>query len=195
MEKIKNNSTHNTFVTLGASNHSKSEREENDYYATRPEDVKKLLDIEKFSNNIWEPACGGGHISEVLKRNGYKVYSTDLIDRGYGDEFFDFFSTKNVFNGDIITNPPYSMALEFLKHSLDRIKEGNKIAMLLKIQFLEGKARGKFYKTNPPKNVYVFSERTYCAKNGNFDKKETAICYCWFIWEKGFTDDTIVKWI
>lgn len=73
-----------TFVTLGATNHSTSEREVDDYYATDPRAVTELLGLESFSRNIWEPACGEGHISKTLEAAGYKVLSTDLIDRGFG---------------------------------------------------------------------------------------------------------------
>ena len=68
------------FTCNGASNHSEEERQVDDYYATEPRAVELLLEREKFSSNVWECACGGGHMSEVLKQNGYSVYSTDLID-------------------------------------------------------------------------------------------------------------------
>lgn len=73
---------HNTFVTMGASNHSQGERDPNDYYATEPLATELLLGVETFSKHIWEPACGEGYMSEVLKNKGYDVYSTDLIERG-----------------------------------------------------------------------------------------------------------------
>lgn len=98
----------NIYRTLGASNHL-GNREENDFYATSPLATELLLELENFNENILEPCCGKGHISEVLKKSGYKVTSSDLIDRGYG-EVKDFFDYKE-FNGDIITNPP----LKFLK--------------------------------------------------------------------------------
>lgn len=60
-----------------------AEREKNDYYATHPKAMEQLLKYETFNKNIWEPACGEGNLSEVLKAAGYNVYSTDLIDRGY----------------------------------------------------------------------------------------------------------------
>lgn len=49
------------FTTLGASNHSKYERELNDYYATEPKAAHLLLEVEPTLNNIWECACGEGH--------------------------------------------------------------------------------------------------------------------------------------
>ena len=62
------------YKTLGASNHTEKEREGNDYYATEPKAVMLLLEQEKFSQWVWECACGEGHISEVLKANGEDAY-------------------------------------------------------------------------------------------------------------------------
>ena len=183
-----------TFVTLAASNHSKGEREVNDYYATEPKAVELLLQKEKFSSIILEPSCGEGHISRVLLDNGYAVKSSDLIDRGFG-EVKDFFEVDE-FCGDIITNPPYKVALDFVKHSLDIIHEGSKVAMFLKLQFLEGKARKEFYKENPPKKIYVASGRLNCAKNGKFEEfKSSAVAYAWFMWEKGYQGSPEIDWI
>lgn len=78
------NNEHGVFVTLGASNHTANPRAEHDYYATDPKAVELLLEMETFSDKIWECACGEGHISKILGQNGYEVLSTDLIDRGYG---------------------------------------------------------------------------------------------------------------
>lgn len=67
------------------------QRIENDYYATPIESTQALLANENFYGNILEPCCGEGHISEVLKNEGFEVYSNDLIDRGYGETFKRFF--------------------------------------------------------------------------------------------------------
>lgn len=183
----------NVFRILGSSTHSEGEREENDFYATDPKAVELLLELETFNQNILEGSCGQGHISEVLKKHGYNVYSSDLIDRGYG-EVKNFFDYKE-FDGDIITNPPYKMAQQFVEHALSIIPNGNKIAMFLKITFLEGKSRKKMFLTNPPKYVYVSSSRLSCAKNGDFEQiTSSAVAYGWFVWEKGFKGDTIIRW-
>jgi len=50
--------TQAVMATLNASSHSKSDRETNDYYATPPSATQQLLDREKFSLGILEPACG-----------------------------------------------------------------------------------------------------------------------------------------
>lgn len=71
------------YTTLGASNHSEGEREENDYYATDPKAIDYLLEKAMLDKNIWECACGAGHLSKRLIELGYSVKSTDLIDRGF----------------------------------------------------------------------------------------------------------------
>ena len=54
------------FVTMGASSHSKSDREVNDYYATAPYAIDVLIKEcnTNLSKNILEPACGEGHLSK-----------------------------------------------------------------------------------------------------------------------------------
>lgn len=170
---------------------------QHDYYATPSEAVEMLLELEDFKHDIWEPACGEGHISKVLEAHGHKVLSTDLIDRGYGQGHMDFLKQgKNMFGRDIITNPPYKYAKEFVEHALEISPNGTKIAMFLKIQFLEGKARRELFDTTPPTTVYVSSDRIRCAMNGDFEaeKERSATCYCWFIWHKGHHGPTNIKW-
>lgn len=130
------------YKTLGASNHTDKDREKNDYYATDPKAAELLLELETF-DNILEPACGEGHLSKVFINAGIKTTSSDLIYRGYGiqKDFFDY----DKWDGDIITNPPYKYALEFVEHALKIVRYSDKVAMFLKLQFLEGKKRKEFF--------------------------------------------------
>ena len=185
----------NSMRTLGSTSITKADREENDFYATEPKAVELLLAEETFANNILEPCCGQKHITNILEQAGYTVKSSDLIDRGVGADIQDFFKITD-WGGDIISNPPYKNALDFVKHSLEIVKEGSKVAMFLKILFLEGKTRKEFFLENPPKVIYVASGRLNCAKNGDFDKYTTgAVCYAWFVWEKGCKGEPVVRWI
>jgi hypothetical protein len=191
------------YKTIAASNHCDSPREDNDYYATEPKATELLLENEKFNSQIWECACGQGHISEVLSRHGYDVISTDLVNRGYGKGNINFLneSTDQIVNSlsvryDIITNPPYKFAKEFVERALDLINDGCKVAMFLKLTFLEGKARKALFLQHPPKIVYVSSSRLKCAKNGDFKSiAGSAVAYAWYVWEKGYKGNTIIKWI
>lgn len=183
------------FTQLAASNHSKGERQQHDYYATEPKAIELLLDLETFNNNIWECACGEGHLSEVLLNRGYNVYSTDLINRGFGSGGVDFLRQEETFNGDIITNPPYKYAKQFVEKALELINTGSKVAMFLKIQFLESISRRSLFEKHPPKIVYVATQRLNCAKNGEFEEyPSSAVCYAWFIWEKGYQGEPVIKW-
>lgn len=184
-------------VTMGAHIYTNESREEHDYYATHPSAVKELLEREHFNHNVWECAAGGGHISIILENYGYNVLCTDIIDRGCPHVIIQDFLTTQSNNGrDIITNPPYKYAKEFVEHALNISPEGTKIAMLLKIQFLEGKARRKLFDEHPPKYVYVFSDRIRCSKNGEFNETiHSAMCFAWFIWVKGSKTEPIIRWI
>lgn len=196
MNKDWTGNSRSAHATLGARNYALNERETNDYYATEPKALELLLELETFSPNVWECARGEGHLSEVLKQKGYNTISSDLIDRGYGHSGVDFLKCNKQFDGDIITNPPYKYAKEFVEHALEVVTNGHKVAMFLKVQFLEGKARRKMFEKYPPKTIYVSSSRLRCAMNGDFEKyaKSNAVTYAWFIWEKGFTGEPTIRW-
>lgn len=190
------------FKTIGASNHTNEQREINDYYATDPKCLRELLKYETFNPYVWECACGGGHLSQLLIDEGYRVKSSDVVNRGFNDtEIIDFLKVtkediKNDYSRDIISNPPYKYAKEFVEHALDISMDSVKVAMFLKVTFLEGQARRELFKKYPPCRVYVFSKRMTCAKNGDFGYcKQGAVAYAWFIWEKGFKGDPVIKWI
>lgn len=187
------------YITLGASNHTDKNRQNEDFYATDPIAAELLLKVEDFGNNIWECACGQKHLSNVFENHGHNVRSSDIVDR-CGNEVYDFLSPENKeWNGDIITNPPYKLAKEFIEKSIEIIPEGKKVAMFLKIQFLEGKERKKMFQKYPPKVIYVSSSRILCAKNAEFEAMKagggSAVAYAWYVWEKGYKGDTIIKWI
>lgn len=161
--------------TLGASNHTEKEREADDYYATDPIAIDKLLEVERPHHFIWECACGGGHLSERLTEYGYDVFSSDIRDRGYSKQnlVLDFLKQEGrlfPFKHDILTNPPYKYATEFVLKALELLHSSCKCYMFLKLTFLEGKRRyAEIFRRTAPKSVYVFSERVLCAKNAEFD--------------------------
>jgi hypothetical protein len=173
-------------------NFRRTDAEPNDYYATEPRAIELLLEQEQFSELIWEPACGEGHISKVLEEHGHSVYSTDLIDRGYGLGGKDFLNENGVFHGDIITNPPYKQAREFVEKALEVVAPGNKVAMFLKLSFLESKGRRELFRNNPPQAVYVSPSRLQCGKNGVFGGSST-VAYAWFVWRRGYPRPDISK--
>lgn len=114
----------------------------------------------------------------------------------------DFLSTSAMPDGCdcIITNPPYKYALDFILHSLSLLPDNGLCIMFLKTTFIEGQKRyDKLFSKYPPKYVLQFSRRVLCAKNAEFQKMKdvggSAVSYVWFVWQKGYVGDTIIKWI
>jgi len=180
-------------------------REDNDFYATKPSALEIALKVWEQDgvelDHVWECACGMGHLAEVLRKEGKLLLATDLIDRGYGQGGVDFLGEyfmdrKTTYGGDILTNPPFKLAEKFVEKGISLLEEGNKLFLFLKIQFLEGQRRKELFGKHPPKYVYVYSARQLCCKDGEFEKyTATTQCYAWYIWEKGFTGETTLRWI
>ena len=179
---------HSTYSTLGASNHSLTIRESNDFYATPFEATEKLCGVESFSGVIWENACGVGSISEILESRGYETFNTDLLNRGYSKQnrTLDFLKEDlpEGYNFNIVTNPPYKYAKEFVEKGCGYLSEDKKMCMLLKLTFLEGQDRHKMFEQFPPERIHVFSKRITCAMNADWEKyKESgAVAYAWYVW-------------
>ena len=206
MAKDWKGNSNSIYKTLGASNHCTEEREENDFYATPPCATKVLIkyckenNINIFDRTILEPACGKGHIADVLIEEDLDIIAFDIIDRGYEHQKdkIDFFVYDDDINYNIITNPPYKFAKEFIEHSLDIVKPDSYVCMLLKITFLEGKGRYEMFKNNPPYKVLIFSNRVNCSKQGDFEKDSEyggAVGYAWYIWKKGYKGKPEIDWI
>jgi hypothetical protein len=85
--------------------------------------------------------------------------------------------------------------MEFVLHSINLGAE--KIAMLLKVTFLEGQKRYvQLFSNNPPKTVAILLKRTSCAKSGDFENLAgSAVCYAWFVWDKKYKGEPHIRWI
>ena len=177
----------------------RSLRQPNDFYATDPTVVRDLLRVERFNDNILEPFCGSGLLSNAIKEFGYEVDSFDLIDRGFGTvgEFFSTEYPKGYY--DIITNPPYDKRLltSIILRCLDLCV--GKMAMLLTLGYLTGKERySEIFSKYPPKTVYVYVNQIGIAKNADFEKYGKAnnqLDYAWYVWQKGYKGKTEIRWI
>ena len=114
------------------------------------------------------------------------------MDYGYGDgSGRDFLFERELLAPDIITNPPFSLAHEFAQKALDL--GATKLALLVRLQFLEGIKRGEFFSRHPPATVWVFSKRLSFNVDGKF-KSGGVMAFAWFVWKKDITE-TKVKWI
>jgi hypothetical protein len=161
-------------------------RETNDFYKTPYFCTDALLQVEALAPVVWEPACGDGEISEVLKTAGYYVWSTDLFDRGYGIVGQDFLRSGLLLPCSIVTNPPYKLAVEFVERALS-FPNVDKVCMLMRLGWLEGGGREtRLFSKTPPTRVWVCSDRP-TLWNGSDDTVRTsggAIAYAWYVWER-----------
>ena len=201
-----NGNSNSIWKTLGASNHTDKERQTEDFYATDPIAIDKLWSVEDIGPNVWECAAGNGDLSKRMRYLGLDVCSTDIIERDFPlDKKLDFLTATKEdvpFQGkcDIITNPPYRYAKEFVLKGLELLSEGSVLCLFLKLTFLEGVGRHKeIFSKTPPRNIYVFSQRVLCAKNGEFERMKagggSAVAYAWFVWQKGYEKSPEIGWI
>jgi len=206
MSEENKNKTVSIARMTGSSAHAQGERQVNDFYATDPQALIDFLEkmkadgVRDLSKTVWECAVGDGALAQVLLDRGHKVIGSDIIDRGFPGVYIqNFLDTPDdkIFKGDIITNPPYKLAQKFVEKSLSKIEDGSMAIFLLRIQFLESQGRKSFFEKNPPKYVYVHSARIGVWKNNDKEKygNGSALCFAWFVFEKGFKGDTIVRWI
>lgn len=167
-------------------------RPEHDFYRTPAIAVEALLAVEKFYGDIWEPAAGDGAICRVLEKHRYMVKATDLIDRGYGEAPHDFV-TSSYLSDNIVTNPPFTLAETFVKLALERTTR--KVALLCKLQFLEGVKRKTLFETTPLKRVLIFSKRLTMTRNGADVPASGMICFAWYVWEHGYAGAPTIGWL
>lgn len=155
------------------------------FYSTPEIFTEWLISRERFIGNILEPACGDGRMSRVLERISCRVVSRDLVDRGHGAAGHNFLTSRARWD-NIVTNPPYDQDEAFVRHALGHAR--NKVAMILRLNFLEGAARARtIYARYPPTRLHFVARRTsmmpaILRANGKM-KATNSISYCWFVWD------------
>lgn len=179
------------------------EKSDVDAYATPLWATQLLLDQEKFDGPIWECCAGAGNISAVLLNNGYTVYSSDLYTYNRIQELpVDHIIQPNTdalqINSqidNIITNPPYSQAEEFVSMCLENATK--KFALLLRLAFLEGSKRyDELFRPDPPTRVYVYSDRVSMYPFGDDRKSGGTTAYAWYVWDmQDEVEHTEIKWL
>lgn len=160
-------------------------RQKDDYYGTPAWVTRLLIEREWFAGPVWEPACGHGLIAEELKASGIGVVATDLVDRGYGTHGVDFLLEQRLLAPNVATNPPFKLAREFAQHALNL--GAAKVALLLKLAFMQGADRSPWLFASGLRKVIVVSRRiTFDAGPGRDPFTSNFVDgYGWFIWHAG----------
>ncbi len=156
------------------SSHSKTIRNAYDFYPTPEYCIDSFLKHIPINENMsfLEPCYGNGVIYNKINTINkefceiQKPHLKDYLKTIYTEKF-DL----------IITNPPFSLAQEFLEKSLN---ESDFVAYLLRINFLGSKKRKVFFdKIGTPDKMFVLSKRPSFTGKGT-DSTE----YAWFVWDK-----------
>jgi hypothetical protein len=165
-----------------------------DFFPTPPWATRALIERvfphmkRAAPKTIWEPACGEGHIAEVLEEYGETVFASDVHDYGYGDFTSDFLGEpgENWPKPEwIITNPPFGdKAEKFVLRALNRSTVG--VAMFFRVQWLDTIGRyERVFKDDPPTLMSFFAERVNLCR-GRWDPDgSTATAYMWLVWLHG----------
>lgn len=159
-------------------------RSDNRY--TPREAVEALYAAEHYywPASIWEPACGEGHISKVLEELGRTVVSTDIRETGYGRGGIDFL-TVNVPVMAVITNPPFSIAKEFIEHAT---MISQYVAFLLKVNYFSTKGRLEMYNRLPPARIYPLTWRLDFTGQG-----APPMDCSWYVWDRKRLGERIMQ--
>lgn len=160
-------------------------------YETPAFAIEALLEREKFNGITWEPACGKGNISSAIKGCIASDIRTDSFIAG--KKGVDFLKADTAVVNNIVTNPPYSLAERFVIKALESTDK--KVAMLLRLLFLEGKSRYQLFQTTPLKAVYVFSGRIACKPEDPNKAVRRAMAFAWFVWEHRYVKKPCIEWI
>jgi hypothetical protein len=178
----------------------RSKLDELDYYPTQPWVTRALMEVilpRPKIRSVWEPACGGGHMAEVLREYDIgTVFASDIHDYGYG-QVSDFLTGPRVPCDWIITNPPYAQdrAEKFALRALSNPGTMG-VAMLCRNNWLEGGQRyERLFAPHPPTIVAVILDRVGFHKGTCEVGRSGMMPYSWFIWDKGSTITNQIRWV
>lgn len=152
-----------------------------DLYPTPPEVTVALMRFLKLPGEtvVWEPARGEGDMVRALANCGMAVYGTDIRD---GIDFLTARQPGNAPAADwIITNPPFSLADEFIRHAAEI---GKPFAMLLKAQYWHAAKRAQLFREIPPSYVLPLTWRPdFLFKERNGKKGTSPLMdVMWCVW-------------
>jgi len=156
-----------------------------DLYETPACATEALLRVEQLPLRIWEPAAGRGAIVDMLRRRGHTVVASDVVDYGELDFVADFLTTVLPPAGcrTIITNPPYRIAADFVRHALDLVPD---VHLLLRLAFLESIGRTDILEKRGLRVVRVFRRRLPMMDRDGWSgpRASSAIPFAWFSWSR-----------
>jgi hypothetical protein len=171
-------------------------RVSNDWYLEPASIVNSLLDAEPIGvdASVWDPCAGSGNIPKTCAARGIECFASDIVDRGFGQQF-DFFTRGPEPEAEIIiSNPPYGCLEEFIRHALRLTTD--RVIVLARLALLESVKREALFRDTPFARVWVIRRRVSIPPGGSTVKaKNGAEAYAWFVWEHGHVGPATIGWI
>ncbi len=167
-----------------------------DVYETPSVAVEALLKHEDLPHYIWEPCCGSGNIVNVLRAHGHEVIGSDLNDYGDPTHFYgrDFLMERKAPDKclAIVTNPPFMLAHEFVRHALELCPM---VVMLLRLAFIESERRCDILDGGNLSHIHVFRKRLPMMHRKGWEgrKANSGMAFAWFVWQRGWAGSTYIK--
>ena len=194
-------------TTTSAVKQQRTNKNRVDFYPTPPSATNMFLSwLSDYHHDLsamscWEPAGGAGDMAVELKKRFDKVHISDWYDpANMGWPRIDFadqlLAVPEKYDW-IITNPPFSLGLEFVQNGLKYSRWG--YAMIMRIAFLEGVKRYEnLFKDTPPTDVLIHVKRVSMSEGVVDEKRPSSVAYAWFVWDKSdpqYGKTTKVSWL
>ena len=130
-------------------------------------------------DRVLDPCVGLAAFSSAVKAlNVAKLVRTidqdSTVDADVHNDFLQVPIRGESFNL-IVSNPPFSLAQEFVEKAIDWCDPGGTVAFLLLLQFLGSNGRADFFRKYPPSTVDVMRPRPSFAADGSTDMREYAL--------------------
>jgi hypothetical protein len=171
------------------------EREASDWYVEPRRAIDRLLDTEHFVGSVWDPACGGGNIINACLDRGMHAIGSDIIQRGAATIVGDFLQMRDVLGDNIICNPPFNIAVDFVLHGLQLIS--GKVAVLQRTSWLEGERRYQsLFKHDRLVKSLQFRSRISMPPGGSSTPaKGGAVAFGWFCFSRDHKGPPTLGWL
>jgi hypothetical protein len=144
-----------------------------------------------FCDGLHDPCCGGGTIVGVAIDRSLTATGADIVDRAGGRFPVLEYLNSDAIDANIVTNPPFKLAVPIIAHALDHVVAGGRVAAIAPCEFLYSQSRNALFRRpecetlihlskrpNMPRGDVLATLGEACRRSGSKD-------FCWIICRRG----------
>ena len=171
-------------------------RKDNELYLTPDWCTEVLLRNVEFEGLTWEPAAADGRMADVLFKNNIKTIATDIEPLDRQVKQHDFLLSPGPLQGkfkNIVTNPPYKLAQQFIEQAISIIEPvKGTVAMLLRNEYDSAATRQHLFSGCPGFSFKLVLTRRpkWAPGKGNSPRHN----FSWFVWDFNAAGPPTLKW-